>query len=159
MNDFIIKESQVLWYPCTLGLTGKTFLEDFLAFHNIKIKVSDGNEEPIDENYIRRRKLRQAHHEFMNDIDNPIGTPDLESYLIGSIRNHKGEKNGLLQMFNFNGPITRTEIERFYALSGFLGACIDNVFELIKTLQTLMGVQMIIERKEDATNEAHEIAY
>lgn len=134
MNDFIIKDSQILWYPCTLGLTGKSFLEDFIAFHNIKAKVSDGNEEPIDDNYIKRRKLKQTHHEFMNDIDNPIGAQDLESYLIGSIRNYRGEKNGLLQMFNFNGPITRTEIERFHALSGFLGACIDNVFELIKTL-------------------------
>jgi hypothetical protein len=32
----------------------------------------------------------------MNDIDNPIGAQDLESYLIGSIRNYRGEKNGLL---------------------------------------------------------------
>lgn len=51
MNDFIIKDTQVLWYPCTLGLTGKAFLEDFIAFHNIKPKVSDGNEEPLDSNY------------------------------------------------------------------------------------------------------------
>jgi hypothetical protein len=73
MNDFIIKKSQVLWYPCTLGLTGKAFLENFIAFNNIKHKVSDGNEEPLDENYVIKRRLKIAHHEFMNDIDNPIG--------------------------------------------------------------------------------------
>jgi hypothetical protein len=73
MNDFIIKKSQVLWYPCTLGLTGKAFLENFIAFNNIKHKVSDGNEEPLDENYVIKRRLKIAHQEFMNDIDNPIG--------------------------------------------------------------------------------------
>jgi hypothetical protein len=62
-------------------------------------------------------------------------------------------------MFNFNGPITRTEIERFHALSGFLGACIDNVFELIKTLQTIMGVQFVIDSKEKITLEVYEVFY
>jgi hypothetical protein len=97
-----------------------------------------------------------AHHEFMNDIDNPIGVSDLESYLIGSIYNYRAEKNGLIQMFNFHGPLTRTQIERFHALAGFLGACVDNIIELIKTLQTLTGVQMIIDSNaviaEDAYN-------
>jgi len=49
MNDFIIKKNQVLWYPCTLGLTGKAFLEGFIAFQNLKPKRSDGNDEPLDE--------------------------------------------------------------------------------------------------------------
>ncbi len=62
-------------------------------------------------------------------------------------------------MFNFKGPITRTQIERFHALSGFLGACIDNIFSLIKTLQTLTGVQMIIEQNEDAAEIAYHSIY
>ena len=62
-------------------------------------------------------------------------------------------------MFNFKGPITRTQIERFHALSGFLGACIDNIFALIKTLQTTTGVQMIIEQNEEIAEQAFHVIY
>ena len=79
--------------------------------------------------------------------------------MIGSITNYKGEKNGLLQMFNFKGPITRTQLERFHALSGFLGSCIDNIFALIRTLQTLTGVQLIIDQNEDAAALAYDGIY
>jgi hypothetical protein len=46
-------------------------------------------------------------------------------------------------MFNFGpGPVTRVELDRFHALSGFLGGCVENVEELLKTLQTLFGLQI-----------------
>ena len=60
MNDFILKKSQLLWFPCSLGLTGKAFNEGYISYNNLVEKKTDGNEGPIDERFIKTRKLRVA---------------------------------------------------------------------------------------------------
>ena len=131
----------MLWFPCTLGLTGKAFNEGYISFNNLVEKKTDGNEDPIDDRIMKSRKLRIAQHEFMKDIDNALGAKNIENYMIGAIKDQYGYPNGIIQMFNFGpGPVTLVELERFHALSGFLGGCLENVSELLKTLQTLFGL-------------------
>lgn len=46
--------------------------------------------------------------EFMNDIDNCIGVRNLDNYMIGCLRGGDAiQANGILQMFNFKGPINK----------------------------------------------------
>jgi len=47
-------------------------------------------------------------------------------------------------MFNFKGPVTRVQLERFHAMAHFLGGCLDNITEFLKTLQTIFGTQMVL---------------
>lgn len=141
MNDFIIKKNSLLWFPCTLGLTGKAFNEGFISYNNLVQKKSDGNEDQIDEQFEKTRRLKVSQHEFMKDIDNSLGAKNIENYMIGSIKDQFGYPNGIIQMFNFGpGPVNRIQLDRFHALSGFLGGCLENVSELSKTLQTLFGL-------------------
>jgi hypothetical protein len=160
MNDFILKKSQLLWFPCTLGLTGKAFNEGYISYNNLVEKKTDGNEDPIDERFIKTRKLRVAQHEFMKDIDNAMGAKDIENYLIGAIRDSHGYPNGIIQMFNFGpSPVTRVELDRFHALAGFLGGCVENVSELLKTLQTLFGLQIEMKGGSNMVEDAFQISY
>ena len=85
MNDFIIKARQILWFPCTLGLTSKAFAEGNIAYANLVAKISDGNEDPIDERFIRQRQILNDHSKFMNDIDNSMGARNIQNYIIGSV--------------------------------------------------------------------------
>jgi hypothetical protein len=96
MNDFIIKKSSLLWFPYSLGLTGKAFNEGFISYNNLVEKKTDGNEDPIDEKFINSRKLRVAQHEFMKDIDNAMGAKNIENYIIGAIKDQHGYPNGII---------------------------------------------------------------
>jgi hypothetical protein len=40
MNDFIIKQKEILWFPCTLGLTIRAFRDNEICFNNIEKKRS-----------------------------------------------------------------------------------------------------------------------
>lgn len=44
-------------------------------------------------------------------------------------------------MFNFNGTISKFQIDRFKAIQGFLGGCVMNIGDLARSITTLVGVQ------------------
>ena len=43
-------------------------------------------------------------------------------------------------MFNFEGHVTKFQIQRFAAIQGFLGGCVSNIGELTKSISTLVGL-------------------
>ncbi len=58
MNDFIIKKNQILWFPFSLGLTGRAFKDQCIAYNNLVEKKADNNADLIDEEFTKSRKLR-----------------------------------------------------------------------------------------------------
>ena len=84
--------------------------------------------------------------EFMNDIDNSIGVRKLENYMIGCLQG--GDlylSNGIVQMFNFKGPINKIQIRRYQAISGFLGGCLANIADISRSITTMVGIQLVME--------------
>lgn len=45
-------------------------------------------------------------------------------------------------MINFEQPVTRIQVGRFQAIQHFLGQCIDNITDHLKTLQTVFSMQI-----------------
>lgn len=74
--------------------------------------------------------------------------------MIGTLIDEQGRTNGILQMFNFNGPITGVHINRMKALSGFLGGCLANIHDINKSINTMIGIQMVM----DGCNESLKVA-
>jgi hypothetical protein len=139
--DFIVKPKDLLWFPCRLGLTGKAFLEGQISFNNLVEKKSSCPVEAMTEQYLNKNRLRIPNQgEFSKDIDNSLGAKEFENYLIGAIYDEDGLPSGLLQIFNFEEPVTRIQIERFRAMQTFLGGCVGNITEYLKTLQTIFGM-------------------
>ena len=85
MNDFVIKSKNVLYFPSTLGLSGRCFQKRHIYFNNLVHKKLEGTEDVIDEDYMRANKLKKAQHKFMNDIDNSLGAKNFDNYLIGAL--------------------------------------------------------------------------
>ena len=96
MNDFVIKTKHVLWFPCTLGLTGRAFQQGQVLYHNIVDKRADGAEDPIDEAFLHDHNVKCIPHEFMKDIDNSLGAKAFANYMIGAIYDLEGNANGAL---------------------------------------------------------------
>ena len=44
-------------------------------------------------------------------------------------------------MFNFKGRLTKFQIERFEAIQGFIGGCVNNIGDLAMSITTLVGLQ------------------
>ncbi|TNV86032.1 hypothetical protein FGO68_gene9073 [Halteria grandinella] len=154
MNDFIIKQKEILWFPCTLGLTNRAFKEGYICFNNIVQKRSRCPVSPLTDKQLKQKRLRTAQHEFMDDIDNSLGAKNIENYVILSIVDHNGHSNGMLQLFNFKEPITRIQLERLRAMSKFIGGCLENITEFLKTLQTVFGMQISLGACKNQVKEA-----
>lgn len=82
----------------------------------------------------------------MNEIDNSIGVKVLKNYMIGPlVDTYYHEGNGILQLFNFPMPITSAQVNRMKALSGFLGGCLSNIHEINRSMNTMVGIQMVMD--------------
>lgn len=90
MNDFIVKPKEVLWFPCSLGLTSRAFNEDYICYNNIKKKRPICPVDPIDERYKKRLRVRCEPTEFLKDIDNSLGAKNIENYIIVAIKDPNG---------------------------------------------------------------------
>ncbi len=111
--DFIIKPQELSWFPTTLGLSHKAFENKEIALENLVPKKSECPVTAVTEDYKARNKVRMSHIEFNKDIDNSIGAKKIENYLIGSMIGDDRNSNGLIQMMNFEEPVTRIQIGRF----------------------------------------------
>ena len=74
---------------------------------------------------------------------------------------HDGEPNGVLQMYDFKGPITRLKMKKLIAMKKFLGACLDKVSLQQQNLETqvgfqnlLLGVEAAVRTKSEADKES-----
>lgn len=133
--DFIVKPKDLLWYPCRLGLTGKAFVEGEISFNNLVEKKSSCPVEPLSEAYLSKYRVRiPGPGEFSKEIDNSMGAKEFDNYMIGAINDEDGLPNCLIQIFNFKEPVTRVQIDRFRAMQTFLGGCVGNIIEYLKTL-------------------------
>jgi len=61
--------------------------------------------------------------------------------MIAPLLDQFGRSIGIMQMFNFAQPITSFQLDRFKAIQGFLGGCVNNIGDLARSITTLVGVQ------------------
>jgi hypothetical protein len=61
--------------------------------------------------------------------------------MIAPLLDQFGRSIGIMQMFNFTQPISQFQLNRFKAMQGFLGGCVNNIGDLARSITTLVGVQ------------------
>lgn len=86
--------------------------------------------------------MRDIHSMFINDIDNSIAVKNVDNYFIGAIFDNDSVPNGVIQMFNFKHGVKKIHIKRFEAMRGFLGGCLQNIEDVTRNMNTLVGIQM-----------------
>jgi hypothetical protein len=61
--------------------------------------------------------------------------------MIAPLLDQFGRSIGIMQMYNFAQPISSFQIDRFKAIQGFHGGCVNNIGDLASSITTLIGVQ------------------
>eukprot|EP00347_Sterkiella_histriomuscorum_P005349 403356949 len=153
ITDLTLTEKQLIWFPCSMGQTGYAFK------NNTYLVQNDGKKRFINIPQIGYQNngepLPPVNVEFMSDIDNSKGVRNLENYLIGSLQGGENQQaNGIIQMFNFKSAISKIQIRRYDAISGFLGGCLANIADISRSITTMIGIQMVIDNCSESANQA-----
>jgi hypothetical protein len=62
--------------------------------------------------------------------------------MIGALKREDGTSIGVVQMFNNKNPIQKHDIQKYEAISKFLGSCVEKVENKTKKLTTTVAVEM-----------------
>lgn len=85
---------------------------------------------------------------FVDELDNQSSATDVKNFLIGPVYGENKETpNGILQFINKknNAQITSEDEQRFKAMQGLLGMCIDNTNEMNFTINVTLDIHDVMQ--------------
>lgn len=59
-------------------------------------------------------------------------------------------------MLNFKKPLSQLQRDRFLAMRGLLGGCLDNIADITQSISTVIGVNMVMGNCKRVVEEAEE---
>jgi len=114
-------------FPCNSGISGHVFQTGQLYVSNDATK-----------------ELR-----FTDEIDNQSNTTDIRNFMIGPVYGERKDTPcGVIQFINKKGSeaITAADENKFKAMQGLLGMCIDNTNEMSLTINVTLDVHAVMQR-------------
>ena len=119
-------------FPCNSGLSGHVFQTGQIYISNNATKET----------------------KFQDEIDNQSSTTEVRNFLIGPVYGERKDfPCGIIQFINKKGgpgsQITPADEQKFRAMQGLLGMCIDNTNEMSLTISVTLDVHDVMQRIQE----------
>jgi len=80
-------------------------------------------------------------HKFSADIDNMSCAQGVSNFMIGAMKNHKGDVVGVAQLMNKATPITDSDVDSFKEVLKMLGVFVVNTKEISIGISITVGLK------------------